>query len=75
MTVDKLNIHTINALPLPLMALFFGGDRWAIHDIDVETGVMRINVCGLLQVTHFGDLRKLIDGDHVEYDPDQFYIE
>lgn len=73
--IDRLNIRTINALPLPLLAVFFGGSRWPVYDIDVETGVMRIDVGGLLEVKHFGEVRQLIDGDHIEYESDQFYME
>jgi hypothetical protein len=73
--MDKLDIHMINALPMPLIAVFFGGARWPVCDIDVETGMMRVDVCGLLEVTHFGDTRQLIDGDNCEHETDKFYLE
>jgi hypothetical protein len=37
----------INSLPLPL----WDGD-WPVYDIEVETGMYRIDVCGMLEVRH-----------------------
>ena len=74
---DLLNIEKINALPHPLAAVQWGGGSWSfpVHDIDVETGMMRIDVCGLLQVTHFSEVKFLRDGDGIDHDSDIFYIE
>ena len=44
---DRLDMAYINSLPLPL----WDGD-WPVHDIEVETGLYRIDVCGLLEVRH-----------------------
>ena len=44
---DRLDMAYINSLPLPL----WDGD-WPVYDIDVETGLYRINACGLLEVRH-----------------------
>jgi hypothetical protein len=44
---DRLDMAYINSLPLPL----WDGD-WPVYDIDVETGLYRIDVCGLLEVRH-----------------------
>ena len=70
---DKLNMGAINALQHPLMARFCGGDVWPVYDIDVETGLMRIDVCGLLQTKHFGDVTEVRDGDGGVHEPDDFY--
>lgn len=44
---DRLDMAYINSLPLPL----WDGD-WPVADIEVETGLYRIDVCGLLEVRH-----------------------
>lgn len=44
---DRLDMAYINSLPLPL----WDGD-WPVYDIEVETGLYRIDVCGLLEVRH-----------------------
>jgi hypothetical protein len=70
---DKLKMDAINALPHPLIARFCGGDIWPVHDIDVETGLMRIDVCGRLQVKEFAEVMEVRDGDGGLHDPDDFY--
>jgi len=74
-TTDLLDMAKINSLPHPLTAVFSGGDRWEIHDIDVETGLLRILAGGLLQIKQFGELCEIVDGDFEEHDSDEFYIE
>jgi hypothetical protein len=72
---DLLNMQALNALPQPFMARFCGGDTWPVYDIEVETGLMRIDVCGKLQVMLFADVMELTDCDGVKHDPDSFYLE
>lgn len=43
---DRLDIDYINSLPQLWV------DGWPVYDIDVETGLFRIDVCGLLEVRH-----------------------
>lgn len=44
---DRLDMEYINSLPQPLW------DRdWPVYDIDVETGLYRIDVCGMLDIRH-----------------------
>lgn len=74
-TTDLLDMAKINALPHPLTAVFAGGDHWEIHDIDVETGLLRILVCGLLQIKEFSELCGIVDGDFEEHDPGEFFVE
>ena len=72
--MDKLNMKHINSLPQPFIVRFCGGDEWPVHDIDVETGLMRINVCGKLQVKHIGEANFFRDMDGTEHDADSFYL-
>lgn len=74
MATDMLNMDKINALPPSLWAKV-GGMFWPVHDIDVETGLMRIDVCGQLQVEMFGGVTKLRDGTGAEHEVDDFYNE
>jgi hypothetical protein len=57
------------------MAVFYGGDEWPLESIDVQTGMMRIDVCGKLQVKHIGDVREFIDADGDRHSADSFYVD
>lgn len=74
---DLLNMEQINALPRPLTVVPWGSGSWLfpVHDIDVETGMMRIDVCGVLQITHFSDIKYLRDGNGIDHDSDIFYTD
>ena len=75
---DKLRMDYINSLPQPLLVRFCGdSDKywWPVIDIDVETGLTRIDVCGLSQVTSFGEVMCVKDANLEEYDPETFYNE
>lgn len=73
---DLLRMDHINSLPQPFLVRFWGDDEfWPVHDFEVETGMMRIDVCGLLEVKHFGDVAQVRDGDGKDHDPDTFYNE
>ena len=72
---DLLDMAKINALPHPLTAVLSGGDQWDVHDIDVETGLMRIVVGGLLQTEQFGGVIKILDADSNEHEAEGFYNE
>ena len=74
-TGDRLKLDHINSLPQPFIGVFFGGDRWPIEDIDVQTGLLRINVCGKLQVKHIGDVKHFVDADGGIHDSDSFYVD
>lgn len=50
-----------------------GGSEWPVYDIDVETGLMRLDVCGKLDVSHIADVREFQDLDGGFHDPDTFY--
>lgn len=70
---DLLRMDHINSLPQPFIANLVGKSRWPVADIDVETGLFRIDVCGMLEVKHFGDVLSLEDGDGVVHDAETFY--
>lgn len=71
---DLLNMNAINSLPQPLFCLT-GGTWWPIESIDVETGLMRIDVCGMLDVIHFGAVIRIRDSEGALHDTDDFYVE
>ena len=72
---DLLRMDFINDLSMPLMAEFYGGDQWPIEDIDVQTGLLRIDVVGKRQVKHVGDLKHIIDADGRTHAVDELYTE
>ncbi len=71
---DLLKMGYINSLPQPLISRFYGGSEWPIYDIDVETGLLRIDVCGKLEVKHIGDVKFFRDDCGEEHDSEDFYL-
>lgn len=73
-TTDKLRMDYINSLPQPFL-IRFAGDKnfWPVHDIDVESGCLRIDVCGLLECRHIGEAIEFLDADSNKHDPETFY--
>ncbi|MCQ0168471.1 hypothetical protein DN388_16055 [Pseudomonas sp. S12(2018)] len=71
---DLLNIEKINALPQPIFAWLHGG-WWPVHDIEVQTGMMRIDACGMLDVMCFSDALMIRDDAGQTHDTDDFYLE
>jgi hypothetical protein len=73
---DMLNMKLINSLP-QLFVFFSRSDKygWPLYDIDVQTGCLRIDVCGLLEVKHIGEVIRFEDADGVKHDPDTFYLD
>lgn len=72
---DLLRMDYINSLPQPFIIQQYDGWKWPLESIDVETGCLRFDVCGKLQVSHISDVRLFIDADGCEHDPDDFYLE
>jgi hypothetical protein len=74
---DLLDMAYINSLPQPFFVRQFGDKdfRWPVHDIDVETGLYRIDVCGMLDVCHIGDAAQFRDADGVIHDSADFYTD
>lgn len=74
MSTDLLDMDWINSLPQPIFAS--SGDRnywWPVNDFEVQTGLYRIDVCGLLQVCHIGDHIVFQDGNGVEHSYQEFF--
>lgn len=73
---DVLRMEHINRLPQPFLVRFCGDKTWwPVNDFEVATGLMRIDVCGKLEVRSFGEVMEISDGDHQPHDPDTFYNE
>lgn len=70
---DLLRMDFINSLQQPFIATLLGGDQWPVFDIDVETGLMRIDVCGLLDTIWISDIKSFRDCNGNEHDPDTFF--
>ena len=72
MVEDILDMDWINNLPQPIIAID-GKFHWPVYDFEVQTGLYRIDVCGLLQVCHIGDHFVFKDGNGVEYGYEDFF--
>jgi len=72
---DILSIVKFNALPSPVTAKMFGGDEYWIETLCVQTGCMRLDVSGQIDLSEFSMVKTLIDSDGNEHDPDEFWIE
>lgn len=73
---DLLDMAYINSLPQPLMGKTLGGGDawwWPVHDIEVQTGLVRIDVCGLLEAKHIGDFSCFRDDRGVEHRSEGFF--
>jgi len=72
---DILRMDYINSLPQPFMARMAGGDSWPVYDIEVETGLIRLDICGLLQISSMGEVIEFTDIDGGKHTPDSFYVD
>lgn len=73
---DLLRMDYINSLPQPFMVRFCGDKGWwLVEDIDVKTGLMRIDVYGKLDVKHFREVAQIKSLDGPEHNPDDWYNE
>lgn len=74
--MDRLRMDHINSLPQPFLARFCGDrDWWPVADFEVQTGLMRIDVVGKLQVMRFSEVMEIQDGNSVFHDPETFYTD
>lgn len=73
---DLLRMDYINSLQQPFMATLIGsmGD-WPIYDIDVQTGLLRIDVMGKLDVLHISDVNYFTDMNSIKHDAETFYCD
>lgn len=75
---DLLDMDYINSLPQPFMAEYWVNDKrywWPVNDFEVQTGLYRIDVCGLLQVCHIGDHFVFMDGSGKEHNYEDFFAD
>lgn len=72
---DLLNMEYINSLPQPFIATMLGGSRWPVYDIEVQAGLVRIDVMGKLDVLDICDFSSFMDANGVEHDVDSFFLE
>jgi hypothetical protein len=70
---DKLKMDLINSLPQPFFTTCKMG--WPVYDIDVETGLMRLDVMGKLDVTHIAEHYTLKDAEGKIHETDGWYVE
>lgn len=72
---DLLRMDFINSLTQPLWVRQWGRESfdWPVYDICVETGLMRIDVCGKLDKLHICDIAQFKDDYGTVYDSDVFY--
>lgn len=64
----------INGLPQPFLANSCGS-WWPVFDIEVQTGLVRIDVCGLLEVKDISDFQSFRDAAGIEHPADGFYVD
>jgi len=62
---DILDGFKFNSLPSPVTAKMLGGSEWCIEALDVQTGAMRLDVCGKIDLSHFSEVIELIDIKHI----------
>lgn len=70
---DLLNMEKINSLG-PIMGELSSG-VYDIESVCVETGLCRVNVCGLVQLNYWRDFYRILDWDENEYETDSFYLD
>lgn len=77
MKPDLLNEEFISSLSQPLWIRQWGDKEfmWPVYDICVQTGLLRIDVCGKLQAMHFSDISEIKDDGGNIYDAEEFYLE
>jgi len=73
---DLLRMDYINSLPQPFIATLIGcKSEWPIYDIEVQTGLVRIDVMGKLDVLDIADVSYFTDMDGVKHDAETFYCD
>ena len=71
---DTLRMDYINSLPQPFMATLIGnGGYWPVNDIEVQTGVLRIDVMGILQAMCISEVDYFTDMDGVKHKAETFF--
>ena len=70
---DVLDMGYINSLPAPFIGRMLGGWEWPIHDFEVETGLLRVDVCGMLQAMSIGEFTSFRDDAGRVHSVEGFY--
>lgn len=70
--MDKLDYDWINSLG-QLYAK--SGSWWPVYDIEVQCGLVRIDVCGKLDILRMSDISRFKDDNGNEYPTDDFYLD
>ena len=68
---DILDMQKINSLPQPLST----EDGYYFETIDVQTGLVRVDVGGMIDFGEFSDFITIFDGDGVEHRTEDFYLD
>lgn len=71
---DKLNITKFNNLPSPVTAVLIGGGEYWIESLCVQTGLMRLDISGMIDREDFIMVKTLIDANGNKHNPDEFWI-
>jgi len=71
---DLLNMKKFNELPGPVTARMCGGSELWIESLCVQTGAMRLDVCGQIDLSHFSEVIELTDINGGKHDPDYFWL-
>lgn len=53
---DLLNFDYINSLPQPFSATLVGDDDWPVIDICVKSGIVRLDICGAVDIMDISDV-------------------
>ena len=64
----------INSLPQPFYVRLYGGKDWwwPVNDIGIDVPLLRIDVCGKLQVVEFSDVAEIKDDAGDFHNPDDW---
>ena len=73
---DLLSKAEFDNLPHPLYIRQFGDRQWwPVESICVQTGLTRIDVCGMIDIIEFGGVAQVRDADRNLFEPEDFYLE
>ncbi|MGM7654044.1 hypothetical protein [Serratia marcescens] len=72
---DILDMEKINSLPHPLYVKDFSGWWWLVYDIEVQLGLVRIDVSGMPQIDDLIEYSHLKDTSGKIYKTDEFYLD
>ena len=72
---DLLNGEYINGLPQPFIAHMHNGSSWPVYDMEVQTGLLRIDVCGKLDLLDIADVNFFRDEIGTDHSAETFYLE